>query len=158
MKCIILSDTHGNFNLAVKAIEQAAPVDLIIHLGDEQRDADLLEHVLGMPIEKVPGNCDFASFSLRDKLKIIAGKRVFLTHGDCYNVKAGLNQLYGKAVRDQIDIVLFGHTHNAQIKEIDGKLFINPGTLHSQSSTKSFATLNIENETVSAEIFNMESI
>jgi putative phosphoesterase len=152
MKFLILSDTHGNYPLAVRAIEQTGRVDRIIHLGDEMEDARIIEKIVGRPVIKVPGNCDLDATAPRELCKTIAHKRIFLTHGDRYNVKAGLTQLHKKALEERAQIVLFGHSHLAAIETIDGILFINPGSLQSFRTTPTYAVLSIAPDGISAQI------
>jgi uncharacterized protein len=152
MKLMILSDTHGNYLLAVKALEEAGQVDQIIHLGDEFEDARMIEAISGSPLIKVPGNCDLGVEDARNITVTFDGIRVFMTHGDRYQVKSGLARLHKKAAAEQAGIVLYGHTHVAAITEIDGILFVNPGCLGYNCSTPSYAILTITHGKVAAEI------
>jgi putative phosphoesterase len=152
MRLLILSDTHGNYPLAVKALEEAGQVDQIIHLGDEFEDACMIEAILGSPLIKVPGNCDLGVDDARTITMTFDGSRIFMTHGDRYQVKSGLARLHKKATAEQAGIVLYGHTHVAAITEIDGILFVNPGCLDNKCSTPSYAILTITHGKVVAEI------
>jgi putative phosphoesterase len=156
MVCIIFSDTHGNYNLAAEALIAAGHVDLIFHLGDVASDAAMLEQIFSRPVGKVAGNCDPPGILPRELSTEIETVRVLLTHGDSYNVKSGLMSLRQRAVATNSQVVLYGHTHNAVVDEIDGILFINPGSLHQDSSFKSYARLIIENDRVSAEIIALD--
>jgi putative phosphoesterase len=156
MKLLILSDTHGNYPLAIKAIEQAGQVDQIVHLGDDMEDAFIIERIIGQPVIKVPGNCDFAAKVPRELCKSIAQKNILLTHGDKYNVKAGLAQLHKKALAERAHIVLYGHSHLAGIETIEEILFVNPGCLHRSSIKPTYATLNIFSGEVSAQIIPVQ--
>ena len=107
MKLLILSDTHGNYPLALRAVEKVGQVDQIIHLGDELDDATILESVLGRSLIKVPGNCDTAGDRSRDLLVTFEGIRFFITHGDRYHVKSGLTALHKKALEQKAQAVLW---------------------------------------------------
>ena len=62
MKYLVLSDSHGNVDNMVRAVEREKP-DGIIHLGDCWRDAEELHELFPrLPLEQVPGNCDFGRF------------------------------------------------------------------------------------------------
>jgi putative phosphoesterase len=152
MKLLILSDTHGNYPLALKATEIAGTYDGIIHLGDGMEDAGMIADITGSPVVTIAGNCDAATSAPREYSRIYAGKKLFCTHGDSYNVKAGLAKLHKKALAEEARIVLYGHTHRAAIESFDGVLFINPGSLHKSASIRSFATLSIAADDISAEI------
>ena len=120
MVCIIFSDTHGNYNLAAEALIEAGEVDLIFHLGDVASDAAMLEQIFSRPVEKVAGNCDPPGILPCELSTEIGAIRVLLTHGNCYNVKSGLKSLKQRAVATNSQIVLYGHTHNAVVDEIEG--------------------------------------
>ncbi len=152
MKILVFSDSHGNYPLVLKAIEQAGPVDTIIHLGDGLDDAKLVEEILDRPVLKVAGNCDRISSAPPELTLNIINRSIFLTHGDKYGVKAGLMHLQQKAVTANVNIVLYGHTHCASIKTIDKILFINPGCLYKNYSPKTCAILTLGADEVMAVI------
>ena len=59
MTVLVLSDPHGDVEAMVRAVERTDP-DLIVHLGDCWRDAEELRMLFPrIPMEQVPGNCDF---------------------------------------------------------------------------------------------------
>ena len=53
MKLLIISDTHGDYPLAVRTVESAGPVDLIVHLGDGLEDARIIDAIVDLPVLKV---------------------------------------------------------------------------------------------------------
>ncbi|RNC69070.1 MAG: metallophosphoesterase [Desulfuromonadales bacterium] len=152
MKVLVLSDTHGNHSLAVRALDMAGHTDHIVHLGDEIEDACFLEEVTGISVTKVLGNCDLSPLFPRETTLELDGKRVLLTHGDLYTVKTGLDKLKKKAVAERIDVVLYGHTHIPIVQKIDNILFVNPGCLKKGCIEPSFALLSIDNGVASANI------
>ena len=152
MKIMVVSDTHGNYLAPLCCLDEVDAVDMIIHLGDEISDAKMLEKLVRIPVLMVPGNCDHADKGPRELCRTIAGYTFFMTHGDRYRVKAGADELVRKAKGIAASVVLYGHTHTAIILQTDGILLVNPGTLMSASSTKSFALLTITDHEVSAEI------
>jgi uncharacterized protein len=154
MKLLILSDTHDNYPLAIKALEHAGDIDQIIHLGDGVDDARIIEYISEKPVIMVAGNCDSIASVPRDIRTMIARKEFFLTHGHNYHVKSGLTQLYNKAVAEEVSIVLYGHTHIAAIETINDVMFVNPGCLRHNTFT-SYATLSISAGNISAEIIEI---
>jgi putative phosphoesterase len=152
MKIIVLSDTHGNYPLAIRAIDQVSDVDYIIHLGDEMADASIIEDIAGATIIKVPGNCDPQTMVPRELQKTLAGKKFFITHGDRYYVKGGLGRLHRKALTERAHVVLYGHTHVASVEIIDGIFFINPGCMAKGGGTGSYAVISIQSGTITADI------
>jgi len=154
MRILVISDTHGNWPLALAVCEQAGQLDAIIHLGDGTDDADLLAHIVDTKFVRVSGNCDLGSSEPRELLHDISGKKLLLTHGDLYGVKSGLTRLEQRGVEVGADIVLFGHTHHAVITTISGILFVNPGTLM-RTATQTFAILNITPAGITSQLNNV---
>lgn len=152
MKIIVLSDTHGNQSLALSILDGNGDANRIVHLGDEVEDARFIEEISGKSVIKLAGNCDFSTDQPRENTLDVAGRRIFLTHGDLYNVKAGLEKLLKRAAAVRADVVLYGHTHQAAVLEIGGILLVNPGCLKKGCDQPSFAVVTIGVDSVSAEI------
>jgi len=127
---------------------------MLIHLGDEINDALIMESIAEIPVIKVPGNCDHRATEPRELLETISDKKIFITHGDLYKVKNGLHRLVEKAKELKASVVLFGHTHNPLIQNLDGILLINPG-LMTGSDSKSYAILTVTPFKVTAEIIHL---
>ncbi|MEI6305716.1 MAG: metallophosphoesterase family protein, partial [Deltaproteobacteria bacterium] len=108
MRIFVISDTHGNWPLALQAIEQAGQLDAVVHLGDGTDDAELLSHIVETVIVRVAGNCDLGSSEPRELLRNFSGKQLLMTHGDLYGVKSGLSRLEQRGIEVGADIVLFG--------------------------------------------------
>ena len=129
MLIAVVSDTHRistYIEVAKKYIENA---DVLIHLGDNTEDiSDLTENFNGS-VYGVRGNCDFTNLYPKEQIIELCGKRIFITHGDSYGVKYGMNNIYYRAKELNVDIVLFGHTHINLIDEEDGIKFMNPGSI-----------------------------
>ena len=133
MKILVISDTHGRIMNAVRLLESGA-YDYCIHLGDMVRDCEDLESIF--PRQKfifVKGNNDFwtrdASFP-DERIFSLGEKKFFICHGHKFNVKSSLALLKKKAMENECDIVLFGHTHQKFLEE--GKLLVmNPGSYES---------------------------
>ena len=154
MKILVVSDTHGNHLTPAKILEETG-ADMLIHLGDEINDALIMESIAAIPVIKVPGNCDLKATEPRELLQTIADRKFFLTHGDLYKVKNGLNRLVEKAKELKASVVLFGHTHKPLIQKLDGVLLINPGTLMNGSDSKSYAILTVTPFKITAEIIHL---
>jgi len=156
MKALVISDTHGSATRAFAAYTLAAPVDIIIHLGDGCADADLLREALDVPVINVSGNCDPGSNAPRERLWECEGKRILLTHGDAYQVKSGLTRLRQRAEEVGADAVLFGHTHQGVLEKYSGLLLINPGPLTNSSTHRSYAVLDITPESITSRHFDID--
>ena len=147
MNLLLFSDNHRDRE-AVDLILKANPnCDHYISLGDsEMREHELTErNIFG-----VKGNYPFEPKFPYDLTFFFEGVKVFLTHGHHYSVKLGLSKLLNKAVYNDIEIVCFGHTHRAMIKDINGILFINPGALSQNKifSEPTYAILDITNQKI----------
>lgn len=128
MKIAVFSDTHRHTDGAAAAIRQYNP-NLIIHLGDHFRDAQSLHMEFPhIPMECVPGNCDYAPEE--DVVKLIEpmGVRIMLTHGHTYRVKYETMPLLNAAFFQGASIVLYGHTHEPLYNLVQGLHVVNPGS------------------------------
>lgn len=152
MKIMVISDTHGNYLAPLSFLDEGTDCKLIIHLGDEIGDGRMLQKLTSVPVILVPGNCDPDAREPRELCGVLGGQRIFMTHGDIYRVKSGLDSLIAKAVSEKAEVALFGHTHIPLVQRENGILLVNPGTLMVTSKNKSYAILDVSAESVSAEI------
>jgi len=152
MKIAVLSDTHGNYPLAIQALDRIPGLDCIIHLGDTLEDADIIECALSLPVIKLAGNCDHAPSAPRELLMTVNTLNIFLSHGDLYRVKTGITKIHEKASSEKASIVLYGHTHIPAIQEKAGILLVNPGSLKNAAPQQSLAILSLCNGEAAAEI------
>ena len=129
MRIGVISDTHGDLNIAKIAIKNMSKIDVLFHAGDHYKDAVALKNVLGdLPVYAVVGNCDFEIFKPKDLFIEIAEKKIWLTHGHKYNVKNSDELLVKLAKEKSVDIVIYGHTHIAISRFADEILIFNPGS------------------------------
>lgn len=129
-KIIIFSDTHG-YMREIPFLKDINEYDYFIYLGDGYdevenwaRNSNLADKFIA-----VTGNCDYAPDIPRQKFFDIDGVKIFITHGDIYNVKSSYNKIFEKAKSINADIAMFGHTHYADNKFIDGIYLFNPGSI-----------------------------
>ena len=130
MKILICSDSHTRLDYFQKVIDLEEP-EMIIFGGDHSTDAIDMSLVYSeIPFKIVRGNTDYFDKDTRDIESFeVNGKKVFLTHGHLFGVKSNLNEIEKKAVSENADICIFGHTHREYMKEIDGVTYLNPGAL-----------------------------
>lgn len=131
MKILIVSDTHGRNNNLKEIIKKVSPIDMLIHLGDYCGTAKAIENMVKCPVHMVAGNNDWSSDYPRKKVITIGKHRMLLTHGHEENVGFGLDRLVYKAMEENVDIVMFGHTHKPLIKYENGLTIVNPGSASS---------------------------
>lgn len=129
-KILIVSDSHGNVNNMVQAVNAVSP-DLIIHLGDCWTDSGRLHSMFAdIPMERVPGNCDCAG-EQEERIVRIEGKDVLICHGHTFNVKASYLSLKYAAQERKADVALFGHTHRVFYGIHNRIVYLNPGSIGS---------------------------
>jgi len=125
----VISDTHRvkkYINLAKNIIKDA---DILIHLGDNIEDVELLEDGFSGEVYAVAGNCDFSARYPKEGIIEVNGRKIFYTHGDLYGVKNSINNIYYRGCELEADVVLFGHTHEQGIEKIDNLILMNPGSV-----------------------------
>ena len=173
MKAIIASDIHGSLKYTKKLEEliQKYNPDKIILLGDllyhgarnslpnEYNTMGTCE-ILNKYSEKiiaVRGNCDsevdvmVSDFPIINELGILSinGKDIYLTHGHIYNENNWPKNN---------SILVYGHLHTPFIKEKDGNIYLNTGSISLPKSEEGptylvleddkFVIYNIKNEKV----------
>lgn len=129
MLIAVVSDTHRMskyINLAKGAIKKA---DILIHLGDNIEDVEMLEKGFDGEVYAVAGNCDYTSKYPKEGIIEVNGKKIFFTHGDLYGVKSSINNIYYRGRELEADIVLFGHTHQQMVEKEHGMILMNPGSI-----------------------------
>lgn len=132
MKIGVISDTHIPINaseISNKIKKYFKGVDMILHAGDLV-ELSVMEELkkLTNRVEAVYGNMDSSETraTLPEKKTIKAGKyRIGLTHGS--GAPESLVERIAKEFKD-VDIIVFGHSHIAMNKKINGVLFFNPGS------------------------------
>ena len=117
MKALILSDNHCK-NIAIEANKY----DYIFHAGDYGASLNTLKALKAIYVR---GNCDIEG--LAERVLEIDGIKIFITHGNLYNVKMDYLRLIYKAMSVDAKICIFGHTHSQELFFENGICFINPG-------------------------------
>ncbi|MBN1984488.1 MAG: metallophosphoesterase family protein [Chitinivibrionales bacterium] len=156
MKIGIVSDTHRNTKGLLEVSEWLIAhrhVAAVYHLGDDFDDTAILAD-LGIDVVHVPGIYDknYLDGSVKPKLvENILGLSILLVHF--------LEKDTTENDRTVSDIILYGHTHRAEMRLADGKLFMNPGHLKSnidKNLKQSFGLIDIQDKNVVAQIFDLD--
>lgn len=152
MRLVVFSDTHGRVQLLPQCVRRTSP-DILVHLGDHFRDADMLSREFPeIPLYVLPGNCDFMSRAEPDTLEFFAGQvKVFATHGHRYGVKSTMDSLLNSAHFSGAQLVLYGHTHAARIDYVSGMTVVNPGS-SGLGGEPSFAQIDVREDKIAAKI------
>ena len=125
----VFSDTHGILDNVPIALARMGKLDLLLHAGDCYGDLEQLKKMTNVPVEAVIGNCDMWCAGPREHIINLAGKKIFLVHGHQYNIKSGLHKLYSHAEEIGVDVVVYGHTHQAESLQYGSILMFNPGSI-----------------------------
>ena len=139
MRIGVISDTHGL--LRPEALAALQGCERIIHAGDIGKP-EVLEGLRALaPLDVIRGNVDSGDWAVAvpEYLDLeIGGLRVYVTH----DVKTmGIDP-----IAEQVDVVIAGHSHQPKIEQVNGVLYLNPGSAGRRRFTLpiSLALLDIE--------------
>ncbi len=164
MKILIASDIHGSLyylNKLLNVYNDIKP-DKFILLGDlyyhgprnnlpmEYNPMEVSMALNNINKDKklyvIKGNCDaevdqmISLFKFRSGLKLtINNKKFYFTHGHKYNIDN---------VYNGCDILVYGHFHTGFIKEKDGKVFVNSGSISLPKNNTKNSYLVIEDNNI----------
>jgi len=155
----VLSDTHS-LNIPPGLIERFKSVDMIIHAGDicDLHTLKLLRKIA--PTKAVQGNMDEPAVKKELPLKevIVCGPvKIGLFHGHVGETREALKNAMAAFKNDKMDVVIFGHSHQALKEEIGGTLYFNPGSPNDVIKAKffSYGLISIEAGKIKAEIIKI---
>jgi uncharacterized protein len=118
----LIADTHGL--VRDEAIRALAGVDLILHAGDVGRRLVLDALTAIAPLHAVAGNVDPADGGLPSSLDLqLEGVTIHVSHGH----ELGSPSPERLAALYAAQVIVFGHTHRAVIRQIGSTLVVNPG-------------------------------
>lgn len=131
----VISDTHmprSAKRLPAAVIEAFGGVDLILHLGDWVT-LDVYEQLAALaPVEGIAGNNDPGEIIDRfghRKILTLGTYRVGLVHGHTPFAGRSTEEKAQLSFReDEVDAILFGHSHQPLLKQENGVLLFNPGS------------------------------
>lgn len=145
MRIGLISDTHGL--LRPEAVAWLRGSDHIVHAGDIV-GAGILDELRAIaPLTAVRGNNDFGAWAeaVPETAALrLAGVSIFVLHD--------LAQLGADPKRAGHRVVVAGHSHRPRVEEVDGVLYVNPGSAGPRRFTLpiSAGELRIEGGHVSA--------
>jgi len=148
----LISDTHGLVRPDV--FDALQDVELILHAGDVGENV-LEELAVIAPVEAVYGNTDSTDDPrLRQSIeRTIGGLRIHVSHGH----ELGSPTPEGLLAKYDADVIVYGHTHQQKIVEIDGRLVVNPGAAGQRrfKLKPSVARLTIEDGSASVQLLEL---
>lgn len=129
MRVLIIADSHGDTRRIDKAIVAFEP-DMMIHLGDIERDVEYLQDVYPhIPLQAVVGNNDPFSRRAGEAVTEIEGIKIFMTHGHLYGVWDNGFRIAKRAEELGCSIALFGHSHVPVLETYGSVRAFNPGSI-----------------------------
>ena len=155
----VLSDTHS-LNIPDAIIERFKSVDLIIHAGDicDIQTLRLLKKTA--PTKAVQGNMDelVVKKELPVKEVIVCDSfKIGVTHGHIGETREALKNVMSSFKDDKMDVVIFGHSHQAMNERLGGTLYFNPGSPNDVVKSKffSYGLITIAAGKIKAEIIKV---
>jgi len=150
MKVGIISDSHDHHSNTLKAVEVFSNerVDYIFHAGDiiSPFAARVFAEVGGAKFIAVFGNNDGEKLLLQSTINDfggeiyeevyigkVGGKRIFMTHKPSV-----IDEVVGSG---KYDLVIYGHTHQQDIRKVGRTLVINPGETTDWLTEKSYVVI-----------------
>ncbi len=126
MKLLITSDIHGHEERLKEVVDKHKDVDYHLNAGDMCLDSHVYEkyHLI-----TVKGNNDFFSNEPLFRILDLQGLKIYLTHGHKEHVKFGVSKILDEANLHGANMVIFGHTHEAYLKNDSQITILNPGAL-----------------------------
>ncbi len=111
-----------------------------------------------IPYHGVRGNCDRHDPRARDEEIIeIEKKKFYVLHGHLYGVKQSISRLYYRALEIEAEVVIYGHTHDAHLEQIDSLWMINPGSASRPrfDSRGSYVLIDLQSESLLPRLVKM---
>lgn len=149
MKVCICADSHGNVTGLQTMLDLERP-QVLLFLGDGERDFRAVDLPSGTMMYAVAGNCDFMSMEPPWRKIQLEGVKIFLTHGHYYGVKSGPERLLERAADEEVQLVVHGHTHRVDLQTENGITLLCPGSLGVQ--TGNYAVVKIQNDKFDVEL------
>ena len=153
MKIGVISDTHGYLDPRVEKI--FAGVNHILHAGDIGFASIILELQFIAPVTAVLGNTDGDPGFRLTEVVALAEKKFLVHH--IVNPWARSETLDKSIVKEQPDVVVFGHTHKPLAETVDGILFLNPGYAGKPrfGADRSVAILHLDDKSLRPEFIKL---
>lgn len=150
----LISDTHGLVRQDV--FDALDGVELILHAGDVG-DGVIEELEAIAPVSAVYGNTDPTDDPRLTAAieRMIGGVRLHVSHGH----ELGSPTPERLLAKYDADVIVYGHTHQQKIVDVDGRLVVNPGAAGQRrfKLKPSVAVLTIENGKPSVRIIALKS-
>lgn len=132
MQILVMSDTHGRYDILRELILSHWRADLFIHCGDGEYEVENFRSDypdLAPRLIAVRGNCDYGSeLPLRETVPLPYGHKAVVVHGHLQLRGDFEENMIRLAQSQQADLVFFGHFHQRVETFTDGITFFSPGS------------------------------
>jgi hypothetical protein len=128
MQVGVISDTHDYLN--PKVFDVFKHVERILHAGDIGSADVIIQLSAIAPIVAVSGNMDTPPVTERypvDQRVQLAGADIFMTHNGGMLLRSP-SEFKARCGPKRPDVFVWGHTHRAEVKHVNGMLTVNPGS------------------------------
>jgi putative phosphoesterase len=151
LKIGVISETHGHLDPAVQKIFQ--DVDHILHGGDIGLPWLILELEAIAPVTAISGNTDVGLRYKETETLQLDGRKFLLHH--VFDVKDPEDKIKRRIIRENPDVVVFGHTHKRFCETIGQTLYFNPGYAGKPrfNFPRSVAILSCDDSGITADFF-----
>ncbi|MGV3773386.1 MAG: metallophosphoesterase family protein [Verrucomicrobiales bacterium] len=119
----VLSDTHGELEPRIQ--ELFTGVNHIVHAGDIGLPWLILKLEEIAPVTAILGNND-EGLNFKETEMIELASRKFLIH-HIVDLQKPNSRIAKKIIRDNPDVVVFGHSHKPFCETVGQTLYLNPG-------------------------------
>jgi hypothetical protein len=153
MRIAVISDTHDNIWKLEELLISLKEIDVLIHCGDLCSPfmiKKISEYVKSIPVHIIWGNNDGDKLALieagvdAENLKFhddfarlnLGGCTVGVTHYREIAVELSINESY--------ELILFGHTHEAEEKQMRKSLLVNPGEVMGLMGKSTYAVIETD--------------
>lgn len=123
IKIGVLSDTHGHLDPAIPELFRG--VNHILHAGDIGLPWLILELESIAPVTAISGNNDVGLEYKETELLDLDGRKFLLHH--VFDVQSPEDKIKRRIIRENPDVVVFGHSHQRFCETIGQTLYFNPG-------------------------------
>lgn len=159
MRIGVLSDTHSR-KLPAQMLEDFLKVDLIIHAGDFCDLVDYQNLKKIQRVESVFGNMDTPELSRqipRRKVFTCEGVAIGLFHGEGAALTL-LARVKAEFSKEDVAVVIFGHSHHPMNEKIGNVLYFNPGSPTDMifAPYRSYGILDIKDKEVTGHIIRIK--
>ena len=150
----VISDTHDYLDPKVRRLFKG--VDHILHGGDIGLPWLILQLEEIAPVTAVLGNADESGISYKDTEVVSIGARKFLLHHEV-EPKNPAEKIKRRIIRENPDVVVFGHTHKPFCETVGSTLYLNPGYAGKQrfNLPRTVAILNCDAEGMTADFIEL---